>query len=96
MFPRCARLAVLTAALACSATVTHAQTVTMKAGFQKIRDAKIATTKTTPDVIAAGRSRPARLAFFAGSVAGGDESVMTQTSSSSASLCFSMSSTASV
>lgn len=28
MFPRCARLAVLTAALACSATVTHAQTVT--------------------------------------------------------------------
>src|SRR4051794_37315885 len=49
-----------------TATMTAATTITMKPGFQNANEAMIATASTTPDPMAAGRSRPARLAFGPG------------------------------
>ncbi len=49
------------------ATTTAAATITMNEGFQNTSVSTMAPTRTTAEPMAAGRSRPARLGFFAGS-----------------------------
>src|SRR3954449_3675128 len=49
-----------------TATSTAATTMIMNAGFQNTSEAMIATASTTPEAIAAGRLRPARLVFTGG------------------------------
>src|SRR3954452_5716143 len=49
-----------------TATRTAATTMIMNAGFQNTSEAMIATASTTPEAIAAGRLRPARLVFTGG------------------------------
>src|SRR4051812_40595630 len=46
------------------ATTTAAPTMNMNAGDQNASDRTMASMSTTPEAIALGRSRPARLAFF--------------------------------
>src|SRR5688500_15500835 len=60
-----------------TATTTAAATITMKAVFQKARDAAMAARSTTAEATAAGRSRPARPWSFVGDPdAGGVEVVI--------------------
>src|SRR3954451_21779282 len=49
-----------------TATKTAATTMIMNAGFQNTREGMIATPRTTPEAIAAGRFLPARLVFTGG------------------------------
>src|SRR4051794_38305834 len=53
-----------------TATSTAATTITMNAVFQKSSETMIAAPRTTPDAIAAGRLRPARLTWGGTGVAG--------------------------